>query len=102
VATCERSLLGEVSLSSAASEILRMRIHMHHLQEMFLTGKTFKLIFPIPGIIFRFFRNEPNLFQARFARDFFYHPSKTTWYSCHRCISFLLSVLFGNNVLFEK
>jgi hypothetical protein len=54
VATCERSLLGEVSLSSAALEVLRMIIHMHHLQEMCLTGKTSKFIFAIPELFFKF------------------------------------------------
>jgi len=76
VATCERSLLGEVSLSSAALDILRMRIHMHHLQGMCLTGKTFKYIFPIPELFFKFSEISLIYFKQEL-QESFCHPSKT-------------------------
>jgi hypothetical protein len=71
------SLLGEVSLSSAALETLRMRINMHHLQEMRLTGKNLKLIFPIPELYFRFSEMSLIYFKQEFQVSFCYH-FKTT------------------------
>jgi hypothetical protein len=77
VATYEGNLLGEASLSSAALEILRMRIHMHHLQEMCLKGKAFKFIFPIPELFFKF--SEISLvYFKRELQGSFCRPSKTT------------------------
>jgi len=90
-----------VSLSSAALETLRLGIHMHRLQEMCLTGKTWKFTFPIPELFFKFSEISLIYFKQELQGSFC-HSSKTTCYSCHRGISFLLSVLFGNNVLLEK
>jgi hypothetical protein len=77
VATCERSLLGEVSLSSTALEILRLSIHMHHLQEMCLKGKTFKFIFPNPELFFKFSEIRLIYFKQGLQGSFC-HLSKTT------------------------
>jgi hypothetical protein len=101
VATWERSLLGEVSLSSAALEILRLKVHVRHLQEMCLTGNTFKFIFPISELFFKFSEISLIYFKQELQGSFC-HPSKATYYSCHIGISFLLSVIFGKNVLLEK